>query len=180
MSHEFRKACNRVTAEYYDRLRGLLDKLRESARAYGIQTSDVLDLSVDGLNLTLVVHPITVPPQQADYSRHDRDFLAEITMPDSLEHEGDVSGINFELKCKGKNGRIYGVCAPGNHTAEVWVDPNDAEAVESRFDDFEYGVEEVFIEALIDCFNEIGIPFPDIGSEQPPASHAHNQRPLFA
>lgn len=107
----------------------LLKRLRDKVSRMNCQVSDVFSLDGEEYNWRFIVHPIKVDDVD---SWHHTDMEVVFTIMESAFHEGDYSGVNFELQFSGDGGRTYRVIAPANFTADVWVDPCNEAALNER------------------------------------------------
>jgi hypothetical protein len=67
--------------------------------------------------------------------KHNTGYMTvEIIVMESLEHEPSLDGINFMFEIITDDAQVPWGYAPYNYSPEVWVDLNDMDAVDERFE----------------------------------------------
>ncbi len=114
--------------------RKLLGILRDLCIAEGFQCSEVEDISAD--TYTWSMHVFTKKAKKPEIGTWVEGTVGlTLTIEDSLEHDGNENGVNFELKVESHNGEQWR-CAPHNWTPNVWVSVDDEAAVDARWGEF--------------------------------------------
>jgi len=112
------------------RIQRLLHELRQAAKDAGWKVGGIADMTDEEFSWSFIVH--IEDPTQGIEQWCDTCFDVKFTISESTVHDGNEDGINFRLEFSGNGGRSYNVIAPYNYTPEVWVNPDDTEAVNTR------------------------------------------------
>ncbi len=75
----------------------------------------------------------------ADQEPEDAGVDVAITIAESGPRGDEPGGVNFAMDVTSYQGEIVGGLVPYNYTPDVWVDRNDVDAVDNRWDVFQNG-----------------------------------------
>lgn len=131
---EFVDKVEALKARMKPKVLKLLDILRKLSMKEGFQCSEVVDMSCD--TYTWVMHVFTKKVKKPEIGTWVEGTVGlTLTIESSMTHDGDESGINFELKAESHEGEQWR-CAPYNWTSNVWVSVDDEAAVDARWGEF--------------------------------------------
>lgn len=129
---DYQEAVEKIKDEYVQRILAILRTIGNAAVDRGwLWDGDIRDMSCDDYRWSV------------DVSLDDRGVYNvgfTFVIEESLQHDGETTGINFSLKMEqwstGQNdwsNKTLYHREPFNHTRDVWVDVLDKNAIEKRF-----------------------------------------------
>jgi hypothetical protein len=118
-----------VKDRYAERIVRILERIRETLQDAGYQVAEPFDMTCDDYRWSMLVYVESEP--EGDVEDGDIDITFQIA--ESEQFDGTEDGINFSLDIVTVGGRILGGLTPYNYTGDVWVNLDDAEAIEQRF-----------------------------------------------
>ena len=112
-----------IKERYEERIEAILNGIRETVKEElpEANVSEIWDQSDDDFAWAIYIDGISDPIDITFY-------IAE-----SENWDGEVHGINFIIEGVSKGGHPVMGIIPYNYTDKVWVDRNDEEALEERF-----------------------------------------------
>ncbi len=113
-----------IKRKYVKRIRAILNAIKASLVEAGFEVEGPYDMTADEYYWSLIV---TYGPGEND--KADVSFK----IFESREYDGSDEGINIGIDVVEFGGRILGGLTPYNYSPLVWVDLNDAEGIEDRF-----------------------------------------------
>lgn len=125
---EYTAHINTVYETYKPLIEALLDQIGKRLTAHGLQVSNIVDLSTDDYQWSMVVRNPGAP------NEHSVDFEVEIV--EQRLHEGQGWGVSFRLGLRGWGGLVISDFAPHNYTRNWVVNSRDPEAVAARWAEF--------------------------------------------
>jgi hypothetical protein len=136
-----------LEAEYKPKVIALAERVRKDLTEAGCTCSEVFDFIDEDLDVSFVYYPEGASP--------DRSIYLTFRLMDAEAWDGMESGTSFALGICEYGGQIVGGFHPYNYSPDVWVNPEDAEAVRNRWRLFESVVRDSReILATIDEFRE--------------------------
>lgn len=118
-----------VKDRYESRITAYLDRTAKLFREQGWAAGPVIDLCADEWEWAILVNP----DPTADLTNDRRTIAIEFEIAESLQYDGETTGVSFKIDLSGMGGWVIGGLAPYNYTDECWVAIDDEDAVETRF-----------------------------------------------
>lgn len=119
-----------MSKTYNPKIQALLTQVREEALERGYQCDEPFEMSDDETRWTMLVMP-------AGSTYDDEDGVdVSITILESEHRDGEENGLNFGLDVVSYGGEIIGGMTPFNYSPQVWVERDNPEAVEERWELF--------------------------------------------
>lgn len=119
-----------LEAKYKPEVIALAERIAKHIREYadsekGWQVSEVSDFTDSDLSVMFLVESDNHEPIDLTFR-----------LLDAAEWDGNDNGTSFALDIVAEGGRIVGGCHPFNYSDGVWVNPQDADAVQKRWELF--------------------------------------------
>ena len=120
-----------MSTTYNPKIKALLEQVRTEALERGYQCDEPGEMSDDETRWSVYVIP-------AGSTYDDENGVdVTITILESEHRDGEENGLNFGLDVVGYQGEILGGMTPFNYTDRVWVQRDDEDAVEERWNIFQ-------------------------------------------
>lgn len=120
-----------LEAKYKPEVIALAEAVAKHIREYaadsenGWRVSEVSDFTDSDLSVMFLV----------ESDNHEPIYLT-FRLMDATEWDGNDNGTSFSLDIVAEGGQIVGGCHPFNYSDDVWVNPQDADAVQERWELF--------------------------------------------
>lgn len=118
-----------IRDKYEPRARAILEKIRAAATSLGAEAWEVDDMTDDDYSWNVYVRSA----EQVRDGVEDQGVDFTFRICESENWDGEEGGVNFMLDIVAYGGEILGCVCPQNYTENVWVNRDDAEAIEARF-----------------------------------------------
>jgi len=116
---------------YNPKIKTLLEQVRAEALERGFLCDEPCEMTDEEYKFCLLVQPAGTP------SDAEIGVDVSITTLESECNDGEENGLNFSLDVTGWGGTIIGGMTPFNYSSRVWVQRDDAEAVQERWELFQ-------------------------------------------
>ena len=116
---------------YNPKIQKLLEAVRAEALERGFICDEPFEMTDDCVRWSLLVQPAGTA------SDAEEGVDVTITIPESEHYDGSENGLNFSLDVVHYGGEILGGMTPFNYSDRVWVQRDDADAVEERWNLFQ-------------------------------------------
>jgi uncharacterized membrane protein (UPF0127 family) len=129
---QYAERVEQIENQYKPKMMQVLENIRTTLTEAGYNTTEIDDFTDENLRLDFMVYMEDTEPIEPDENNIDISFQ----VAPSIYFDGSLEGISFILDVTSVGGRIIGGLSPYNYTSEVWVDINDENAIEERFNIF--------------------------------------------
>lgn len=129
---QYTAKVEQIENQYKPKMMQVLENIRTTLIEAGYNTTEIDEYTDENLRLDFMVYREDIEPTEPNEDDVDISFQ----VAPSLYFDGSLEGMSFIIDITSVGGRMIGGLSPYNYTSEVWVDINDENAVEERFNMF--------------------------------------------